>query len=287
MILITGGTGFVGRHMAVRLLAQGEPVRLLARKPVEIAGAEVSPGNVRDVASVVSAARGCRAVIHLVGIIRETRGATFERVHVGGTRSVIQACQEAGVARLLHMSALGARPDGRTAYHRTKWAAEELVRGSGLAATIFRPAVIFGAGGEFIPTLRQLLHSPSPVIPILGPGLSLLQPIWIEDVVSCYLGALEKPETEGHAYELGGPEAFGFEELVDVIAEDEGVDKRKLHLPLLLARPAVAVLSRLLPGFPITPDQLTMLLEDSVCDIREMRKTFGVTPASLREHLRD
>ncbi len=286
MILITGGTGFVGRHLAARLLAQGEPVRLLARKQVEIAGAEVHPGDVRDVASVVAAARGCRAVIHLVGIIRETRGVTFERVHVGGTRSVIQACQEAGVARLLHMSALGAKPGG-TAYHRTKWAAEELVRASGLAATIFRPAVIFGAGGEFIPTLRQLLHSPSPVIPILGPGLSLLQPIWIEDVATCYLGALDNPETEGRAYELGGPETFGFEELVDLIAADEGVDKRKLHLPLLLARPAVAVLSRLLPNFPITSDQLTMLLEDSVCDIREMRETFGVAPVSLREHLRD
>ena len=288
MILITGGTGFVGRRLAARLIAQGESVRLLARKHADVPGAEVHPGNVRDVASVLSAARGCTAVIHLVGIIRETRGATFAGVHVGGTRTVLQACQEAGVPRLLHMSALGARPNARSAYHGTKWAAEESVRASGLPATIFRPSVIFGAGGEFLPTIRRLVQSPGPVIPIVGDGLSLLQPIWIEDVVSCFVAAVGRTSSPPlGTYELGGPETIGFEELVDLIAADEGVDKPKLHLPTLLARPAVALLSRLLPGFPLTSDQLTMLVEDNVCDITEMTKTFEVMPATLREHLRD
>lgn len=287
MLLITGGTGFVGRHLAARLVSQGESVRVLARRASDLPGVEVQPGDVQEVASLLPAARGCKAVIHLVGIIRERRGASFPEVHVLGTRNVIRACQEAGVSRLLHMSALGARPDGRTAYHRTKWEAEELVRASGLAATIFRPSVIFGAGGEFLPAIRRLLHSRGPVIPILGDGNSLLQPIWIEDVVTCFVKALDLPETVGQAYDLGGPETFGFEELVDLIAADAGIDKRKLHLPLLLARPAVAVLSRLVPGFPITSDQLTMLLEDNVCDITEMVKVFGIRPARLGEHLRE
>jgi uncharacterized protein YbjT (DUF2867 family) len=287
MLLITGGTGFVGRRVAARLVAQGESVRALARRGADLPGVEMQVGDVRDVASVVSAARGCQAVIHLVGIIRERRGATFRRVHVEGTRSVIRACQEAGVTRLLHMSALGARPNARASYHRTKWEAEEVVRASGLAATIFRPSVIFGAGGEFLPTIRRLVRSRSPILPILGPGTSLLQPIWIEDVVTCFVKTLDLPETAGHSYNLGGPEAIGFEELVDLVAADEGVEKRKFHLPVLLARPAIAVLSRLVPGFPITSEQLTMLLEDSVCDITEMTRVFGVASARLGEHLRD
>jgi NADH dehydrogenase len=142
---------------------------------------------------------------------------------------------------------------------------------------------MFGAGNSFLPQVRGLLRR-GPVIPIIGDGTSLLQPIWVKDVVSCFIAALAKPDTVGRAYELGGPEAFGFEELMDLLAEAEGIDKHKVHLPAWLMRPAVSVLSRLLPSFPLTSDQLTMLLEDNVCDIREMRETFGVGPASVRDH---
>jgi NADH dehydrogenase len=284
MILVTGGTGFVGRHLVARLVGQGEQVRVLARGSADAGSAEVIPGDIRDLSALVSAARDCESVVHLVGIIREERGASFEQVHVAGARTVVHACQEAQVNRLLHMSALGARPGARSRYHRTKWEAEELVRASGLAATIFRPSIMFGAGNSFLPEVRALLHR-GPVIPIMGDGTSLLQPIWVEDVVSCFVAALAKPDTVGRAYELGGPETFGFEELLDLLAEQQGITKRKLHLPVWLMRPAVSVLSRLLPNFPLTSDQLTMLLEDNVCDIREMRDTFGIVPVSLREHM--
>jgi NADH dehydrogenase len=184
------------------------------------------------------------------------------------------------------MSALGARPGARSEYHRTKWEAEELVRGSGIAATIFRPAVIFGPRGGFIAEIRKLLHQ-GPVIPIIGSGMSLLQPIWINDVASCFVSALSRPRSVGQAYELGGPETFGFEELVDLVAEADGVVKPKIHLSPKLIRPAASVLGRLWKRFPITSDQLTMLLEDNVCDITAMVQTFGIEPASLSEHLND
>ena len=298
MILVTGGTGFVGSHLVPRLVSAGEQVRVLARQSVPLPTVEVVEGDVRDLSAVVGAARGCRAAIHLVGIIREQKGARFEPLHVGGTRNVIRACQEAGIRRLLHMSALGARPRARSRYHKSKWQAEELVRASGLAYTIFRPSVMFGAGNSFFPQLRSLLHYPSrravslrrhglPVIPIIGRGLSLLQPVWAADVATCFLAALEKPETEDQAYELGGPETFGFEELVDLVAEEEGIRKPKLHLPAPLVRPVVALLSRLVPSFPLTSDQLTMLLEDNTCEISEMRRIFGLQPARLLDHLSD
>jgi len=286
MILITGGAGFVGRHLVTRLLGQGEEVRVLARGGAEAGDANVVQGDIRDLSALVSAARGCRAVIHLVGIIREGAGASFQQVHVGGTRTVVQACHEAQVHRLLHMSALGARPGASSRYHRTKWEAEELVRASGLGATIFRPSVMFGAGNSFLAQVRALLHR-GPVIPIIGDGTSLVQPIWVEDVVSCFVGALADPDTVGHAYELGGPETFGFQQLLELLAEAEGVDKPKLHLPVWLMRPAVSVLSRLLSRFPLTSDQLTMLMEDNICDITGMRETFGLEPAPIREQLPD
>ena len=286
MILVTGGTGFVGSHLVRRLLGNGEQVRVLARQVVPLPTVEVVEGDVRDLSAVAGAARGCRVVIHLVGIIRERQGAGFESLHVGGTRNAIRACQEAGIRRLLHMSALGARPRARSRYHKTKWQAEELVRASGLDYTIFRPSVMFGEGNSFFPQLRTLLHY-RPVTPIIGSGLHLLQPIWVADVVACFLAALEKPEPEGEAYELGGPETFGFEELVDLLAEQEGIGRPRLHLPAPLMRPVVGLLSRLLPRFPLTGDQLTMLLEDNICDIAEMRRVFGVEPARLQDHLGD
>ena len=286
MILVTGGTGFVGRHLVSRLMEMEERVRVLARSGDDLPGAEVIHGDVRDLSAVVGAARGCRAVVHLVGIIRESRGASFRALHVDATRTVVRACQEAGVERLLHMSALGARPGARSRYHRTKWRAEELVRASDLAATIFRPSVIFGLGNSFLPRIRDLLRR-GRVIPIVGGGMGLLQPIWVEDVVSCFVGALANPETIGRDYELGGPETYGFEQLVDLLAESEGVNKSKVHLPMWLLRPAVSVMIRAAPKLPVTPDQLIMLGEDNACDIREMCETFGIEPASLREHLAD
>ncbi len=286
MILVTGGTGFFGSHLIPRLVDAGEQVRVLARHPVPLPTVEMVAGDVRDLSAVVSAARGCRAVIHLVGIIRERRGIGFEALHVGGTRNVIRACQEAGVPRLLHMSALGARAGARSRYHRTKWRAEELVRASGLAHTIFRPSVMFGAGNGFLRQVRDLVRR-GPVVPVIGDGLALLQPVWARDVARCFLAALEKPETQGQAYELGGPEVFGFVEILDLVAREEGIEKPKIHLPVPLMRPVVGILSRLLPGFPITGDQLIMLLEDNVCDITPMRQVLGVAPARLADHLND
>lgn len=259
---------------------------MLARGRSEAPGAEVVQADIADTTAVAEAARDCRAVIHLVGIIRERRGASFRRVHVEGTRSVIDGCREAAVPRLLYMSALGARPDARSRYHRTKWQAEDLIRESGLQTTVFRPSVIFGAGGSFLPQIRNLVQR-APMVPIPGSGMNLIQPVWVEDVVSCFVGALDSAGTVGRSYALGGPETYGFEQLVDVIAEADGVEVVKVHLPIALLRPAVAVLSRIIPGFPLTSDQLAMLLEDSACDITEMRETFGVEPAPLQEHVRE
>ncbi len=287
MIAITGGTGFVGRCLTARLQQAGFAVRVLARQPAEIPGVTVVSADVTtNPDSFSDMLSGCQAVIHLVGIIRERRRESFYRVHVRGTENLIRACQKAGVSRFLHMSALGARPQACSRFHRSRWQSEELVRASSLDATIFRPSVIFGKDSAFLSQLRSLINGP-PVIPIIGDGMSLLQPIWKEDVATCFLRALSDDHTIGRAYDLGGPETYGFEQLLDLLAEAEGVEKPKLHLPVWLMRLAAATLSPLSSRFPLTPDQLTLLLEDNVCDITEMRNTFGIDPASIRDHLNE
>ncbi len=285
MLLLTGGTGFIGQHLAARLLSLGRPVRVLARHGADLPGVEVQAGDVTDLDSVTAAARGCEAIIHLVGIRRETPGQTFVGVHVRGTRNVLAAGRAAGVSRLLHMSALGARPNGASEYHRTKWAAEELVRASGLAATIFRPSLLFNGGAGFFAVLRGLVTLPLPFVPVVGAGDSLFQPIWVEDVITCFVRALDLPETIGQTYDLGGPESYRFRDLVDLVAAAEGVRKPQLHLPVPLLHSAAATLGRLLPRFPVTTEELAMLQEDNVCDIGPMTRAFGITPVSLREHL--
>jgi NADH dehydrogenase len=285
MILITGGTGFFGRHLVARLVSEGEQVRVLARHGAEVPGAEVVLGDVTDPSSLPAAFGGCDVVMHLVGIIREMRGASYHRIHVHGTRNVIEAGRRAGVRRFLYMSALGTRERAASQYHRTKWEAEQLVRSSGLAATIFRPSVMFGEGDAFLPMIRGLVTG-GPAIPIIGNGMSLVQPMSVEDVVTCFVEALRRDETAGHTYELGGPESYGFEQLVDLIAEAEGIEKPKVHLPVWMMRAVAIVLSRISARLPLTPDQLTMLLEDNVCDISEMRETFGVEPVSLVGYVR-
>jgi NADH dehydrogenase len=286
VILVTGGTGFVGRHLVPRLIEAGKEVRVLSRSGSGVSGAQAAQGDVREASSVTAAAQGCSAAVHLAGIIRESHGMSFRDVHVEGTRTVLRACRDAEISRFLHMSALGTRPDARSACHQTKWQAEELVRKSGMKATIFRPSVMVGAGNSFLPRMRDLVRA-APVVPIIGDGMSLLQPIWVGDVVSCLLASLEGPAMIGHTYELGGPETFGFEQLPDIAAEEDGVGRPRVHFPARLIRPVVALMGRVVPGFPVTTDQLTMLLEDNVCDITEMRDVFGVEPARLSDHLGD
>ena len=157
MILVTGGMGFVGSHLIRQMRKQGLHVRALVRNPekakeLKELKVELIPGDIADRDALDDAAAGVERVIHLVGIIQEAHGATFQGVHVEGTRNLIAAAKKAGVRHFLYQSALGTRPAAKSEYHRTKWQAEELVRASGIPFTILRPSLIYGPGDQF--TLR-------------------------------------------------------------------------------------------------------------------------------------
>jgi NADH dehydrogenase len=286
-VFVTGATGFVGRSVVQALRAEGHAVRCLVRRGSEhnlrgLEAIERVQGYVLAPKTLEDGIAGCDAVVHLVGIIREdpARGVTFERVHVQGTLNVLSAAADAGVRRVVHMSALGTRAAARSRYHQTKWAAEEAVRGSALPWTIFRPSIIYGRGDGFISMLAAMIKR-YPAVPVIGDGRQRLQPIPVEQIATAFARAVTLSETVKQTYEVGGPDAVTMVDLLDVIAKTIGKRRLlKIPVPLAVISPLARVLHRL-PSFPVTPDQLLMLGEDSVCDPTPFVSTFALKPIPL------
>jgi len=275
-IFIAGGTGFVGSHLVKALRERGHDLRLLvhARSSRVTSGVDQIEGDVTSLETFEHAASGCDAVINLVGIIREfpSRGTTFERLHVQATANVLAATRKAGIRRYLQMSALGTRPDAVSRYHITKFRAEELVRSSGFEFTILRPSLIYGPKDAFINMLAGQLRL-TPIMPVIGSGAYRLQPIHADDVARCFALALEMPETVGQCYELCGNNRLSYVELLDTVSSAIGkAAPYKPRIPLGLMKMIIPILQRV-PQFPITMDQLQMLLEENICD-RNWQKVF-------------
>ena len=275
-VLLTGASGFLGREVLRRLLAANWEVVAVSRRPRP---SEVPHGVIQLAADITGTewhrwCERCTAAIHLAGIIREVprRRDTFDRIHRAGTESVVAACRAHGIRRLVHVSALGARRDGATAFLRSKWQAEELVRRSGLSWTIVRPALIFGPGDRFSSTLARMLRR-LPVFPVFGGGAYVLQPVAVAEVAAALVAALEIGACAGEVVELGGPEVLTYVEAVRRTAAALAIRRSLIHLPLGVSRLAVRVLGWL-PNPPITPDQLTMLLAGSQCDMRAASLLF-------------
>jgi NADH dehydrogenase len=291
-VFVTGGTGFVGRSVVRALLANGFLVRCLVRPGSEpdLRGFESIdrvPGDVLRPDGLVASAEGCAALIHLVGIIRErpSRGVTFERLHAQATANMLGVAKSAGIKRYVQMSALGTRPGSRSRYHATKWRAEEAVRGSGLDWTIFRPSIIFGPGDEFVSVLGRMVRR-LPAVPVLGDGQYRMQPIPVEQVAEGFARALRGSGSVGQIYEAGGPAAYPFVEILDLIGAALGRSRvRKVHIPLGPVKLATRLL-QWLPFYPVTMDQLYMLEEENVTDASRFFKDFGIRPEPLAEGLR-
>jgi uncharacterized protein YbjT (DUF2867 family) len=290
-VLVTGGTGFVGGHVIHALRAQDRPVRALVRDPQKGArlagwGCEVVQGDVSDPAALRRAVEGCQAVVHLVAI-RRGSAADFERVMVQATRDLIAAAKEAGVQRLVLMSAAGTSQQTAAVvpYFRAKWEMENAVRGSGLEHTIFRPSFVFGRDGGVLPLfVKQVRYSP--VVPVIGAGLNRIQPIWVEDVAAYFAASLDRPEAANRSFDLGGPDVVTWNELYERIAKVLGKRRRRLNIPSGLMRQGAA-LTEWLPAAPITRDEIAMIeAGDNVATDTAAVETFALPLVPLDDQIR-
>jgi NADH dehydrogenase len=247
----------------------------------------VHRGDATEPDTLKGALAGCEAVVHLVGIIREFpgKGITFRKLHFEATRNMVAAAESQGVNRYLQMSTNGTRENASTPYHRTKWQAEEAVRASSLAWTIFRPSLIFGPGDAFVNMLADMMRK-LPVLPVIGDGKYRMSPVAVEDVAASFVKALTLPDMVGKTFHCCGPQSYTYDEVLDLIGAALGKQHvPKLHHPVFLMKPVVALLESF-PAFPLTSSQMTMLLEGNECDPKEWAEAFGITPAPFAEGIR-
>ena len=287
MILVTGGSGFIGRRVVARLVDGGHKVRVLARGrrradlPEDV---EVAQGSVVSGEGLPEAMAGVEKVVHLVAIIRETGDQSFEGVIWRGAERVVEAAKVAAVKKFVYVSAIGAQDNPTYPYLQAKWKAERAVARSGLSHTILRPSIVFGEGDEFINALAGLVRY-NPLVPVAGDGKTRFQPIWVEDLVTCIVACLDEGAHSGEVLELGGPEHLSYDQMLDIVKEALGKSRFKLHLPLAVMRPVAQVMEWVLPKPPVTKEQLKMLSLDNVTETDAVTKSFGVQPQRLADTL--
>lgn len=282
-LLVTGGTGFVGRRVVESALAAGHEIISLSRGIR--ARAHVYP--VRNVKldlvrpeGLGEALHGVAAVIHSAGLVREEAGQSFERAHVGATANLIESCTRAGIGKIVYLSALGANAGSSNLYLRTKWEAERLVTECGVPHTIFRPSLIFGAGDRVITGLLSWVRM-APFVPVIGPDKTKLQPIWVGDVATALVKAAADASTDGRVYELGGPTQMTFADLVETLRGSSGRSAFSLQLPAFLATPFMKLGELLMDNPPLTVAQFGALALGGTCDPNPAAVTFGLRMRSL------
>jgi len=293
-VFLTGASGFVGREILIRLCETGHSVRLLARHPeapqvrtfVRLFRVEVHRGDVVEAGSLKGALTGVDAIIHLVGIISESGRNTYENIHTRGAGNLVAEAKIAGVVRFIHMSALGTRANAISRYHKSKWAAEELVRASRLDWTIFRPSIIYGPGDKFVNLFARMARF-SPFIPVMGDGQSRMQPIPVEDVAASFVGALTDPASIQQTYDLCGPRALTFNDLLKTILEVTRRKRALIHIPVKWARIQARFLELLFAMIrrppPLNRDQILMLEEDNIGDPGPATVRFNLSGTEFRD----
>jgi uncharacterized protein YbjT (DUF2867 family) len=284
-VLVTGGTGFIGTHLCRELDDRGHDVTALSRHPE---GADLPEtvetvvGDVTAYDSVAGAMEGKDAVVNLVALsplFQPKQGdERHMEVHLGGTENVVEAAEEADLEYILQLSALGADPEGATAYIRSKGKAEDVVRNSELAFTIVRPSVVFGDGGEFVAFTKQLTTPYVTGLP--GGGRTRFQPIWVGDLVGMLADAVEDDEHWGETYEIGGPAVLSLGDVTRLVYRSEGKSVRILPVPMPLAGVGMR-LADPLPFVPFGTDQYRSLKFDNTVTTNDV-SAFGGDVSDLR-----
>jgi uncharacterized protein YbjT (DUF2867 family) len=294
MILITGATGYIGQHLVTRLITQGVRPRCLVRDMKKASSlfpadkVELVQGATTAPATLAVAVQGIDTIVHAAFMTadkKESAQDRYEETNVHGTSNVIDAAKQAGVKRIIEISGLGTKPDKPGSYMQGRYLAEEMLIKSGLHWTIIRPSVLFGKNAPFIKGLTDLLRT-SPVVPLIGGGKTLFQPILVDDVVSVIIKVLDEPErTRNKIYTIGGPEYYSFAHLFDELLHVTHQHKPRVYAPTPFVAIGAVVMEAMLPKPPLTKAAMALFSFDNTTDPDSVEREFGFRPQSFHAYL--
>ncbi|HJS28501.1 MAG TPA: NAD-dependent epimerase/dehydratase family protein [Anaerolineales bacterium] len=285
MILVTGGTGFIGRALVRHLIDLGYPIRLLLRPSQDSPGLplgvslDVSISSLDDPRGLQSAMTDVDTIFHLASAEHHGASGDLLKIDIQGTESVVAAAADAGVERFIYLSHLGADRASAFPVMKSKAIAEEHIRRSGIPYTILRSGLVYGPGDSFTGGLAQMLHAVPWLFLVPGDGRSLVQPLWVEDLATCLAWAVEDQLTVDQTLELGGPEHITFFESVQSIMTALGLRRSLVSVKPPYLRAFTVLLEHILPGFPVSVYWLDYLAANHTCALDTIPRVFGLMPS--------
>ena len=296
MILITGSTGYIGQHLVRRLVAQGERPRCLVRDPQKAARlfpvdqVDFVQGDTTQPATLTAAVKDVETIVHagfMTADRKEASGNHYETTNVAGTTNLVKAAEVASVKKVIEISGLGTRPDKSGSYMQGRYLAEQALKESTLDWTIIQPSVLFGKDAPFIKGLADLIQS-SPIVPLIGGGKMMFQPIDVEDVVNVILAVLAHPERSSRqTFTIGGPDYYSFTQVIDALMHSMHKSRLKAPAPRPLVGIGAAVMEAVLPKPPLTKAAMALFSFDNITDLNSVERDFGFTPRSFKSFLEE
>ncbi len=294
MILITGATGYIGRHLVNFLVEQGVYPRCLVRNSTDAARilptehVDLVQGDTLQPQKLASAVQGIETIVHAAFVTADRKPLSanyYNGTNVEGTANLIKAAEAAGVKRIIEISGLGTKPDKPGSYMQGRYLAEQLVKESRLDWTIIQPSVLFGKGAPFIKGLTDLIKS-APIVPLIGGGSLKFQPIFVDDVVKVIGHVINHPgESSRKIYTIGGPEQYTFEQIIDELLQASHKQRLKVYAPTPLVAIGAGVMEKMLPKPPLTSAAMTLFSFDNITDINSVERDFGFKPLSFHTYL--
>lgn len=291
MILVTGATGFVGRALVRHLSETDQRVRVLLRPSPQSpriprgVPVEVAVVSLNDERGVRAALRGVDHVYHLASAGSQGRRGNLLTTDIEGTRNLAQASSDAGVQRLFFLSHIGADRASAFPIQKSKGIAEEHIRRSGVPYTIIRSSVLFGPEDRFTNNLAGLLRAVPFIFPVPSDGRTLLQPLWVEDLVTCLVWALDNPETINQTYEIGGGEYFTLRQVLETLMHITHRRRLLVPLPVPWMRALLVMLDSFIPRFNISTYWLDYVAVNRTCSVDNLPRIFGLMPARFAYRL--
>lgn len=291
MILVTGATGFIGRVLVRQLTETGQQVRVLLRpsprsprlpKGVPV---EVAVVGLDDERGLRAAMRGVDQICHLASAASQGRRGNLFRTDIEGTRTLVQVAKSADIERFIYLSHIGSDRASAFPVHKAKGIAEEHIRKSGVPHTIIRSSVVFGAEDHFTNNLSRLIRAAPGILPIPGNGRVLLQPLWVEDLVTCLVWALQNPDMVNQTYDIGGGEYFTLRQILETIMSV--THTRRLIAPISppYMRALFVILDAFTPGFNVPTYWIDYVAVNRTCPVENLPRTFGLMPARFAYRL--